>query len=266
MEWTSAAEAAIKKVPFFVRKRVKSRVEAEARAEGKATITPAEVEATRQRYVSGMAAEVRGYRIETCFGPSGCPNRAVADDGLEKRLDELFRKADLLALLKQRVRGDLKFHHEFGIGLADCPNACSRPQIRDLAVIGAVRPAASDAACTGCADCVAACAESAIRMDPQSGLPQIDSGPCLLCGECIRACPAGHLCAGERGYRILIGGKLGRHPRLGIEIPGIFGADDVLAVAGACIEFYRGRSPNGERFASILTQADIADFIRRFGK
>ena len=30
MEWTSEAEAALKRVPFFVRKRVRARVEQEA--------------------------------------------------------------------------------------------------------------------------------------------------------------------------------------------------------------------------------------------
>jgi len=34
MEWTPEAEDAVKKVPFFVRKRVKARVEKEAREAG----------------------------------------------------------------------------------------------------------------------------------------------------------------------------------------------------------------------------------------
>jgi len=42
MKWTSEAESAIKKVPFFVRKRVKVRVEKEAYDAGKAMITLAE--------------------------------------------------------------------------------------------------------------------------------------------------------------------------------------------------------------------------------
>jgi cyclic pyranopterin phosphate synthase len=43
MKWTSEAEAAIKKVPFFVRKKVRARVEREAAAEGKAVVTIAEM-------------------------------------------------------------------------------------------------------------------------------------------------------------------------------------------------------------------------------
>ena len=31
-------------------------------------------------------------------------------------------------------------HHEFRVSLSACPNACSRPQIVDIGLIGAVTP------------------------------------------------------------------------------------------------------------------------------
>jgi hypothetical protein len=40
MKWTQDAEDAIKKVPFFVRKRVRARVEKEAMTEGKKVVLP----------------------------------------------------------------------------------------------------------------------------------------------------------------------------------------------------------------------------------
>ncbi|MDP4857588.1 MAG: PCP reductase family protein, partial [Desulfobacterales bacterium] len=70
----------MKKVPFFVRKKVRARVEKDAREAGIPVVSPAEVKATQRRFLSGHQADIRGYRIETCFGPSGCPNRAVAGD------------------------------------------------------------------------------------------------------------------------------------------------------------------------------------------
>ncbi|MDM8522423.1 hypothetical protein QUF80_03545 [Desulfococcaceae bacterium HSG8] len=36
-----------------------------------------------------MDSEVRGYRIETCFGPGGRPSRAVEDNDLTERLEKL---------------------------------------------------------------------------------------------------------------------------------------------------------------------------------
>ncbi len=143
MKWTKEAEAAVKKVPFFVRKRVRSRVEAEAEKEGKQVITVTEVTATQQRYLTSMEKEVRGFQVESCFGPAGCPNRAVHDsEALSAAIEPVCRDADLLRFLKRTVAGPLKFHHEFRITLADCPNACSQPQIKDIGIIGAAFPRA----------------------------------------------------------------------------------------------------------------------------
>ena len=62
MKWTDEAEAEIKKVPFFVRKKVRQRVEKEAAASGKSTVGLAEVNSTRKNYLEGMSAEVKGYQ------------------------------------------------------------------------------------------------------------------------------------------------------------------------------------------------------------
>ncbi|MEJ2098326.1 MAG: hypothetical protein P8Y38_14725 [Deltaproteobacteria bacterium] len=137
MKWMPEAEEAIKKVPFFVRKRVRARVEKEAIEAGKQTVSLADVKATRARYLTSMSSEIKGYQIETCFGPSGCPNRAIISDHLVNQIESEVKKEDLLGFLKQSVKGDLKFHHEFRITLADCPNACSQPQIKDIGIIGA---------------------------------------------------------------------------------------------------------------------------------
>ncbi len=71
-----------------------------------------------------------------------------ARDELYRRLEELLQSEDLLGFLRQRVRGDLKFHHEFRISLADCPNACSQPQIKDVGILGAVDVRLTGEPCT----------------------------------------------------------------------------------------------------------------------
>ena len=43
--------------------------------------------------------------------------------------------------------------------------------------------------CLGFGDCVAACAFDAIRIDPQTGLPEVDPDKCTACGACVKACP-----------------------------------------------------------------------------
>ena len=265
MKWTPEAEAAVTKVPFFVRRRVRARVEKEARGEGKPMVSLAEVKATQARYLNSMETEIKGYRIESCFGSGGCPNRAADGEKLFQRLETLLQKEDLIGLLKSRVEGPLKFHHEFSVTMAECPNACSRPQIKDVGIIGAAVPAVTDEHCTLCESCVAICKEKAVVLDTAAEKPIIDRSLCLDCGRCAAECPSGTLAADRTGWRVLLGGKLGRHPRLAQELPGIFDADPVLAIVKACIDFYRERSLHGERFAALLTQTDFEDFAERFG-
>jgi dissimilatory sulfite reductase (desulfoviridin) alpha/beta subunit len=261
MQWTVEAEAAIKKVPFFVRKKVRFRVEKEAAEDGKTFVDIESVKTTQKRYLSGMAAEVKGYQLDTCFGPSGCPNRSVVSDDLVKQLEQVLQAADLLSFLKEQVGYDLKFHHEFRVTVADCPNACSQPQIKDVGIIGAVLPAFTDEACTHCDACVEVCPDNAITLDETV---TINRERCMACGKCILACPSGTLCEKAKGYRVLLGGKLGRHPRLAKELPGIFDEQGVIRIVETCLTFYKDKSRSGKRFAEIMTDADFDDLIKLF--
>lgn len=264
MKWSPEAEAAVGKVPFFVRKRVRARVEEDAARAGKETVNLADVKATQARYLSGMASEIKGYQIETCFGPGGCPNRAIISDGLLEQIETLMKKEDLLGFLRQRVKGDLKFHHEFRIALADCPNACSQPQIKDIGIIGAGAPRLTEAACSQCEACLEACREDAIALEGDPEYPQIDFSRCLHCGKCIQVCPTGTLAEGARGFRVQLGGKLGRHPRLARELPGIYSQQQVLQILAACLRFYKQHSRHGERFGQILSPVDFKALAERF--
>ena len=264
MKWTSQAEEAIKKVPFFVRKRVRARVEKEASTAGNHSVSLADVKATQTRFLTNMSSEIKGYQIETCFGPGGCPNRAIVSDQLIARIEDDVRKADLLGFLKKNVNGELKFHHEFRITLADCPNACSQPQIKDIGIIGACAPIVTDEPCSLCEACVEACKEDAIRLDSAAESPLIDKDLCLKCGKCIPACPTGTLVEGQKGFRVQLGGKLGRHPQLAKELPGVYSEEQVRLIVKDCIRFYKEHSKNGRRFAQILQPADFEAIAARY--
>lgn len=262
MKWTSEAEKAIKKVPFFVRKKVKSRVEQEAQNAGKAVVGLSEVEETRKNYLSNMSSEIKGFQLDACFGAGGCPNRAVDSNRLFKRIEEILEKEDLLQFLKQRVKGNIKFHHELRVTLANCPNACSQPQIKDIGIIGAISPMITDESCTLCEACVRECKEGAVILSSESGGPEIDRQVCLDCGQCIAACPSGTLTEGDKGFRIQLGGKLGRHPVLARELPGIFSEDEVIKILKEAIDFYKGHSKSGERFSELFWEYDFQPSIQ----
>ena len=264
MNWTREAEDAVKKVPFFVRKKVRERVEKEAAEAGKSIVTIAEVKATQKRYLSGMASEIKGYQLDTCFGPGGCPNRAYVGDDLIKRIEMLLKEEDLLGFLKKNVKGDLKFHHEFRVTFSDCPNACSQPQIKDIGIIGAVLPEITGEKCSLCEACVGSCAEEAVSIDKEKEVPVINFELCLKCGKCIKACPTGTIASEKRGFRILLGGKLGRHPRLAREISCILNDDEAFEIVKACVNLYKKKSTGGKRFAEILDDADFSELEGRF--
>ncbi|MBT4364993.1 MAG: 4Fe-4S binding protein [Desulfobacteraceae bacterium] len=262
MKWTDEAEQAIKKVPFFVRKRVKTRVENEAADKGKNLITISEVKSTQKNFLNKMSSEIKGYQIDTCFGQNGCPNKANSGDNLLKKIEQLLKKEDLLGFLKQNVKGDLKFHHEFRVTIADCPNACSQPQIKDIGIIGASKPGITIEECTKCNLCVVECKEGAIKIDKNKNAPDIDFGLCILCGQCSKVCPTGTIEEENKGFKILLGGKLGRHPRLATELTGIYSEDHILDIVKKCLKLYKNKSTNGKRFAEIVKSEGIESFIK----
>ena len=259
MKWTKKAEEAISRVPFFVRKRVKKRVEQEAASCGAKEVTIEHVLTCQKRFMNRMEDEVNGFQVETCFGPTGCPNRISDSDGLPQKLEKKLKKRDLKDFLKSKVRGPLKMHHEFRVSISDCPNACSRPQIVDVGLIGACRPEVSEEPCNECGACTEICKENAISLKEDG--PFVDYSKCLSCGKCFEECSTGTLQRGSRGYRIQVGGKLGRHPRLGKELPDIYELEDAIKVVDRCLDHYTQHCVKGERFGEILEKTGIKDLV-----
>ncbi|MCP4396059.1 MAG: 4Fe-4S dicluster domain-containing protein [bacterium] len=194
-----------------------------------------------------MKPESRGYRIENC---RQCQNIANDTSSLQRQIEQILEGENLLAFLQQRIHGPIRMHHELRIGLADCPNACSQPQIRAIGIIGAAHPRLTTETCTQCEACVHACREDAVQLVDER--PAIDFDACMFCGQCAAVCPPETLVIGERGFRVQLGGKLGRHPQLAKELPGLFSEDEVLRIIRDAVAFYKTHSKFGERFADVL--------------
>jgi len=250
MEWSKEAEEAIGKVPFFFRKRVRKKVEEEAVRQGVKTVSRDHVKTCQKRFLKQMEDEVRGFQLEICFGLAGCRNRAVDCDDFSKKVEGRLAAKNFKSFLKEKVQGPLKMHHEFRVSISDCPNACSRPQIADLGLIGVRSPQISGESCLQCGACVENCREGAITL---AGIwPVLNWDRCIFCGQCITACPSRTLQEEKRGYRIQVGGKLGRHPRLAQELPGIHTLEEALKIVAKCVEYYQSHCLKGERFGEIL--------------
>ena len=65
----------------------------------------------------------------------------------------------------------------------------------------------------------------------------------------------------KKGFRVQVGGKLGRHPQLAVELPGIFNEDRVIDVIAQCISLYKKHSKNGERLGSFIKKTDLNAII-----
>ncbi len=178
-----------------------------------------------------------------------------------EKIERIFEAENLLDFLKANVKDPLKFHHEFKVTMADCPNACSRPQIADIGIIGAVLPEITPIPCTQCNACIDQCKEEAVAIMKETENPIIDFKSCVMCGQCVTACPSGTIAVDKKGFRIQVGGKLGRHPQLATELPGIFSEDEIMYAVKKCIAYYKKYSQNGQRFGSILNQFEIAEIV-----
>ncbi len=265
MRWNSEAEQAIKRVPIFVRKMVRRKVEEHARKMGADDVTILHVKEAKRRFLFQMEDEVRGFRVDACFGQTGCPKSVIEEsDQVILRIEEILKKRGLKDFLRSRVKGPLKFHHEFHVSISCCPNACSKPQIVDFGIIGVSKPVIAEELCTECGKCMDICQEDAL--ENKGGMPEIIESRCLMCGECIRQCPEGAIIEIQRGFRILLGGKLGRHPRLATQLPAIFNFEQVLIILEKTLELFQEHCKQGERLGAIMERVGQDIFLKEVMK
>jgi dissimilatory sulfite reductase (desulfoviridin) alpha/beta subunit len=191
------------------------------------------------------------YVLETCRGvkPAGCPHAALAEEPFVAALENLAAAAPVPSGLAALGR-PLRHHEQFRLALCACPNGCTRPHVADLGLVAAIPVAVSPRHCTGCGACVTACPDAAISI--LAGAAGINADRCLGCGACAKACPEKAITAGPVAFRALLGGRLGRHPRLGLEPAKRFSPQAALALTKRCLEAHARHMRPGLRFADIV--------------
>lgn len=84
------------------------------------------------------------------------------------------------------------------VAVVRCNGTCAnRPQLTEYDGVRSCAVAHSTyggetgctSGCLGCGDCAEACQFGGIRMNPETGLPEVDEGLCTACGACAAACP-----------------------------------------------------------------------------
>ncbi len=211
---------------------------------------------------NGMNGDEGIFSVEYCRGFRGCPRAALDGSALARLIEE-----KVTALGNEHSAGGdpeaALYHRKFRVSLSLCPNACSRPQIADFGVIGAALPGATGNTCTGCNVCTGVCREGAIS--PRFGVPVIDYSRCVSCGECARACPCGSIEIHSTGFRVLVGGRLGRHPRLARELGRLYTAEETAGLFERSARLFLEHCLEGRRFAELLDRYDLAGDGLRVG-
>lgn len=188
-----------------------------------------------------------GFQLEHCR--PNCPKSARNWHNLYERLTTDLTRLNLYQTIEEKFHPVLH-HHIPKICLAGCPNGCSHPNIKDIGISGYVTPRITDAPCIGCQECVLSCLEMAIHWDP-SGIV-IDHSRCLSCGDCQRVCPSGTLTAGESGWTLRLGGRVGRHPQFAKSVGLVQTDEEVLTWVSDTILRYIENGQPQERLTHFL--------------
>ena len=257
--WDSKAEKMLRRVPFFVRKRVRTKVEEEVAAAGRSCVTSGDLEESKRKHLQSLSEGIKGYSLDACFGSSGCQNAVVASADLVSNLEKSLDKADLLTFLRSRLGESLKLHHQLRVTIADCPNSCSQPQIKDIGIIGQAQIVCDPHECSGCGECEAVCEESAIILK-DGFLVSIDEESCVQCGACAQICPTDSLSTTAGTFRVLVGGKLGRHPQLARELSRDLDDQQLLELVGVIVDFFKANAKSGERLGAVINRVGWEQF------
>ncbi len=182
--------------------------------------------------------------IIACPGIERCKFANIDTINLAKKIDEkLFGKE-----MPVKMR----------IALSGCPNACTSPMLNEIGIIGRIRPLRTPGLCTGCGTCVEYCKEKAIII--KNGISVLDHAKCVQCGVCIRSCPFDLLKADDSHYLVLVGGRRGRHPRIGRELITLEDDDQVIYVIEKIVNWVYRRAWSGRLLSEQLEDLQFEKF------
>jgi anaerobic sulfite reductase subunit C len=182
--------------------------------------------------------------IIACPGNLECTYGIIDTYGLGGMLDGEFFDEKMPVKMKFAVTG--------------CPNGCAKPQENDFGVMGILKCAINTDKCSGCGSCSDACPEKAIIVEGEKA--KIIWDKCKHCGTCVRACPSCSISEGCKGYKIFVGGKVGRNPKLGREFIEATSPQEVVAVFRKIINWSKKNTLSGERFGECLDRVGFENF------
>jgi len=257
------------RVPAFVRPAARRAAERIAHREGSDEITRdavrramprrgkptgealADLVAEAEAVASQAAVAGEASEMTVCGGLAGCPLAIGDTQNAFEGFKEVARALDVDKALAARIDGPVLSHSRCKMTVCACPNGCSEPQIKDVALLARAWPQEHPEACTKCMACVRTCPDGCIAVGEEG--VHIDRSACTGCGRCMIACRDEALTERSAGWDVLAGGRLGRHPRLATPVNDApLPLADALALAGRVLAFLIRHGEPEERLAAVL--------------
>src|SRR5699024_9475202 len=146
--------------------------------------------------------------------------------------------------------------------MGGCPNNCVKPDLNDLGIVGQRVPVPDLSKCRGCPHCQVETACPIKTAKLADGKLHIDPTACNHCGRCKSKCPFGVTDTFIDGYKVYLGGRLGKRVAHGHPMDKIFTSEEeVLDLVERAILFYREEGVTGERFADTIDRLGF-DYVQ----
>ena len=189
--------------------------------------------------------------ITACPGTHRCKFANIDSVGMAKKSDAKYFGKDMPG----KVR----------VAISACPNACTSETLNEIGITGICTPIRQPGYCTGCGTCVQYCQEEALTV--REGKIVMDDDSCLDCGTCVRSCIYGILEAHPQSYRITLGGRRGRHPKVGMHLITVNTEDAALRVIDSIIDWiYRYARFDTPIVQQIGHELDVEDLKKNLQK
>ncbi|MBO8168701.1 MAG: 4Fe-4S binding protein [Thermoanaerobacteraceae bacterium] len=149
------------------------------------------------------------------------------------------------------------------IAVAGCPNACTHPQLNDIGVVGVAKVFIDEDECNRCYTCIKMCRENAI-VKTESGSVNIDKTACVECGLCAEHCNP--IKIDQIYYRILVGGKMGRHVKFARKLGDYTTISEVLNMVEKILQVYLEYGKPNERLGNMIDRISFGEFVKLISK
>ena len=212
--------------------------------------------------VSNLLRDMKKFGIlKGACGPRSrnliaCPGSSVCRFGFVDA-EKLARKLDKVAFGKEVPK-------KFKVSITGCMNSCAKPQENDLGFQAQGEPEVDLDACIHCTLCAKVCEKVCARGKGQPAIvmdkdkkPVYRKENCYFEGDCVRVCPVSAWKTKKVGFKVYIGGKVGRFPRFGTEIAEFVEERKISNIIENAVKYYKKIANKGERFGEALDRTGL---------